>query len=91
MNEGRHWDVVLTRQAEKNLRRLPKPLLQRIDRLLEQLAVDPTPPNCKKLVGNPDLYRVRIGDWRIIYTLKAEQLIVLVVRIAPRGEAYRNL
>ncbi len=91
MSEAQHWEVVLTRQAEKALRRLPRTLLQRIDRALTALSTDPTPPDCKKLVGQPDLYRVRVGDWRIVYALEAQRLVVLVVRIAPRGAVYRNL
>jgi len=91
MGDSNHWDVVLTRRAEKELRRLPRILLRRIDRVLELLAENPIPPDCKRLAGYPDLYRVRVGDWRIVYALEAERLLVLVVRIAPRGKAYRNL
>jgi mRNA interferase RelE/StbE len=91
MSETPRWEVILTRQAERALRRLPRPLLQRLDHALAALAENPTPPDCKKLVGHPDLYRVRVGDWRIVYTLEAQRLVVLVIRIAPRGEVYRGL
>lgn len=91
MSEPSRWEVVLTRQAERALRRLPRPLLQRLDHALAALAENPAPPDCKKLVGHPDLYRVRVGDWRIVYTLQAQHLVVLVIRIAPRGEVYRHL
>lgn len=91
MSETKRWEVVLTRQAEKVLRRLPRTLLQRIDHALTVLATNPTPADCKKLVERPDLYRIRVGDWRVVYSLEDQRLIVLVIRIAPRGAVYRNL
>ncbi len=91
MVESRQWDIVLTREAEKSLRRLPRTLLQRIDRVLAQLSENPTPLDCKRLTGYPNLYRVRVGGGRIVYTLEHDRLVVLVIRIAPRGEVYRNL
>ena len=91
MAEGQRWQVLLARQPEKILRRLPRRLLQRVERAIESLSENPRPHSCKRLVGHRDLYRVRVGDWRIIYALEDDRLIVLVVKIAPRGRAYRNL
>ncbi|MEJ5308670.1 MAG: type II toxin-antitoxin system RelE/ParE family toxin [Anaerolineae bacterium] len=91
MSEPQHWEVVLAHQPERMLRRLPRGLLQRLDRLLSELAENPRPAGVKKLVGHLNLYRVRLGDWRVIYAIEDEQLVVLVIRIAPRGEAYRGL
>ena len=91
MSDAPQWNVILTRQAEKALQRLPSTLLKRISHALTVLAENPTPPGCKKLVNRPDLYRVRVGDWRIVYTLHAQRLVVMVIRIAPRGKVYRNL
>jgi mRNA interferase RelE/StbE len=65
--------------TEKELRRLDKPLRQRVRQVINQLAVDPRPPGCKKLVGYNNLYRLRVGDWRISYAVEADKLIVLVV------------
>ena len=91
MAEGQRWQVILARQPQKVLRRLPRRLLQRVERTIEGLAENPRPPGCKRLVGHRDLYRVRVEDWRIIYALEDDRLIVLIVKIAPRGRAYRNL
>jgi mRNA interferase RelE/StbE len=91
MTESRRWEVVLARQPEKILRRLPRGLLQRVEQTIEALADNPRPPGCKRLVGHGDLYRVRVGDWRIIYAIEDDRLIVLIVKIAPRGRVYRDL
>lgn len=87
----RRYTVIVERQAEKTLRRLPKEILLRVDRLLLSLADEPRPIGCKKLRGYESLYRLRVGDWRIIYSVVNDELAVLVIEIAPRGEVYRDL
>jgi len=87
----RRYTVIVERQAEKTLRRLPKEVLSRVDRLLMSLAEEPRPAGCKKLRGYENLYRLRVGDWRLIYAIEDDQLVVLIIEVAPRGEAYRNL
>ena len=87
---GPAWEIIFERQAERMLRRLPTDLLYRIDQAVMGLAQDPRPPGCKKLRGYQDLYRLRVEDWRIIYAVRDARLIVLILEIAPRGEAYRN-
>ena len=85
------WQIILTRQPQKVLRRLPKDLLQRIDLQFVALSKNPRPAGSKKLSGFDNLYRVRVGDWRISYAIEEERLVILVLEIAPRGNAYRNL
>lgn len=84
------YTVIVERQVEKALRRLPKDILTRADRLLLSLADEPRPAGSKKLKGYGNLYRLRIGDWRLIYAVEDDLLVVLVIEIAPRGEAYRD-
>ncbi len=91
MAQTKHWTVLISRDAKKILRRLPKDVLRRISKAIDALADNPRPTGCKKLVGYEALYRVRVGDWRISYAVEDERLIVLVIEIAPRGGAYRNL
>jgi mRNA interferase RelE/StbE len=88
---SRRYTVIVERQVEKALRRLPKQVLARVDRLLLSLADEPRPAGCKKLRGYETLYRLRVGDWRLIYAIEDDELVVLVIEIAPRGEAYRDL
>lgn len=85
------YRVRVHKSASKILARLPKDLLGRIAAAIDGLAVDPRPPGCKKLTGKYDHYRVRVGDWRITYTIEDDMLIVTVIEIAPRIGAYRNL
>lgn len=85
------YEIVFERQAERAFKRLPRNLAERIDRAILKLASDPRPIGCKKLEGYADLYRIRVGDWRSVYAIEDEQLIVLVVEISPRGGAYRDL
>jgi len=88
---GATWQVILSRNPKKVIRRVPADLRRRILAKLHTLEKNPRPTGCKKLVGLASLYRVRVGNWRIIYTIKDEELIVLVLEIVPRGSAYRNL
>lgn len=85
------WQIVIHRRAEKVLQRLPKDLLQHLRSAIRDLARDPRPAGCKKLAGYDTLYRVRVGDWRISYAVEDDRLIILILEVAPRGGAYRNL
>ncbi len=91
MTDRARWQIIVTKQPEKALRKLPRDLRERIDRAILALREDPRPAGCKKLAGYADLYRVRVGDWRITYAIKDAELIVLVIEVAPRGGAYRDL
>jgi len=60
----------------------------------EALAVlrdDPRPPGCVKLTGADDLWRIRVGQYRVVYTIRDDELLVLVVRVAHRRDVYRGL
>ncbi len=89
--EERRYQVQVHRSAAKILDRLPKDLLRRIAAAIDGLTADPMPSGCKKLVGKYNHYRVRVGDWRITYTIEDDVLVVTVIEIRPRGGAYRNL
>jgi mRNA interferase RelE/StbE len=58
---------------------------------IEALAEEPFPRGAKKLRGHPDLWRIRIGGWRVVYTVEGERLVVLVLMIAGRGDVYVRL
>ncbi len=84
------YQILFTKQADKTLRKLPRNTAQLIRQKLEQLAEDPFAytPNVTRLQGRPG-YRLRVGDWRVIYEVEDGRLIILVLRIAPRGGVYR--
>lgn len=54
------------------------------------LADNPRPPASRKLEGHEDLYRLRVGDWRIIYVIQDAELLIVVVEIGSRGNVYRK-
>ncbi len=64
-------------------------LYQRLSDTISNLASDPRPPDCLKMQGGDGLYRVRVGDYRIIYEIQDAVLVVLVVQIGNRREVYR--
>ena len=69
--------------------RLPANLQRRVNVRVALLADSPRPPGCAKLSGFPSRYRIRVGDYRVIYEVKDELLTVLVVRVGHRREVYR--
>lgn len=84
------YRTLFSRDAIKALRRMPKNTALLIRSKIDQLAQDPFAANnnVKKLTGRPG-YRLRVGDWRVIYDVETELRILSVKRIAPRGEVYR--
>lgn len=85
------YTVLLAPAAERQLKTLDKPLQQRITKRLTRLGDNPRPHGVDKLAGEDNLYRVREGEYRIIYTIQDKELIVLVVKIRHRKEVYRKL
>ena len=81
--------VVITRSPQKALDRLEGDIYTRITRKLKELEDNPRPMGVEKLAGSEDLYRVRVGNWRIVYAIQDPELIVLVVKVAHRREVYR--
>jgi len=82
--------VVLLPRARKSLERLDRSVQLRIQAALELLAEHPRPPRATALVGETDIYRVRVGDYRILYSVADEIRIIEIRRIAHRREAYRS-
>ena len=75
--------------AKRELRKLPDQARRRILAAVDGLKEDPRPPGVKKLVGVEHSYRIRVGDYRVIYSVFASALFLEVIRVADRKEAYR--
>jgi mRNA interferase RelE/StbE len=91
MAEAAPWRVLLHREAGHELRRLPKHAITRVWQRIEGLALDPLPDDAVALRGHPGLYRLRVGDWRLIYHMDQTLKIVTVLRVGHRGDVYRTL
>ncbi|BCA56446.1 Plasmid stabilization system protein [Nitrospira sp. KM1] len=82
------YKLVIKKSAERELRTIPKSDLRRITERLRGLADTPRPQGCEKLSGH-DQYRIRQGDYRIIYGIDDEARIVTLVKVGHRREIYR--
>ncbi len=82
------YRIELKKSVEKDLAPIPKKDLQRIIAAIESLADDPRPPQSKKLSGL-EQYRLRQGNYRILYSIKDDLLIVFVVAVGHRKDIYR--
>lgn len=82
------YRVALTASAEKELQGLSSKMVDRIMPRLERLAVSPRPPGCKKLKGGDNEWRIRVGDYRLVYEIDDAAKTVDVTRIAHRREVY---
>lgn len=85
------YAVEIRPSARRELADVPKGQRQRIAAKIDALADDPRPAGCVKLAGGADLWRIRIGNYRVVYTIDGQRLIVQVVRVAHRREVYRGL
>jgi mRNA interferase RelE/StbE len=93
MGKGDTYRVEITPHAKRSLGRLGREAgsLARILHAIEALAQDPRPTGCSKLKASryDNLYRIRIGDWRIIYAVEDERIVVVILDVVRRDEAYR--
>jgi mRNA interferase RelE/StbE len=84
------YSVLLEREAEKEVRSLPSQILHRLDRHLLALSNDPWPRGALKLKGKAgEGWRIKVGDYRILYVVEKEQQVVKVYRIKHRRDVYR--
>ncbi|MEO5338760.1 MAG: type II toxin-antitoxin system RelE/ParE family toxin [Magnetospirillum sp. WYHS-4] len=83
------WSIEYSVEALVSLRRIPANTARTIRSKVERLAINPYAPNnnVKALKGRPG-YRLRVGDWRVLYTLRNDVVTILVLEIAPRCRAY---
>ncbi|MFC4755413.1 type II toxin-antitoxin system RelE family toxin [Dietzia aurantiaca] len=82
------YRVEFTSAAARQVRKLPRPARDRVLEAIEDLGDDPRPHGAKKLVGERTAWRIRIGDYRVLYDVFDSELTVSVVRAAHRREVY---
>ncbi len=84
--------IEVSRRAEKYLTRIrDRKLLLRLSAAIDALGEDPRPAGSVKMSGFADRWRVRVGDWPIVYEIEDGRLVVLVLAIALRGEVYKGM
>lgn len=83
------YAVALARSANRELSRLPAAVVERIARALDRLEHDPRPRGSQKLAGSESTYRLRVGDYRVIYEVDDEARSVVVTRVRHRKDAYQ--
>jgi len=84
------YSLEIKQSAQKELDALDDALFTRIDRKILALADNPRPAGCKKLKGYKDQWRVRVGDWRVVYIIDDAARLVSITRIAHRREVYER-
>jgi mRNA interferase RelE/StbE len=83
------YAVTFARSARRELEALDRPLVARVFKRIEALTGNPRPAGCRKLVGQVNLWRIRIGDYRLIYEVDDGKRVVDVVAVRHRSDAYR--
>jgi len=83
------YKLEILRSANKDVRKIDKRYIEHIFNTIKSLAENPFPSHCKKLKGSESSYRIRIGDYRIIYEVETKEKIVTIFHIRHRQDAYK--
>ena len=83
------YSLEITRTAEKQLRKLPADARRRVARAMVALGDDPYPPGSRKLMGHDDVFRIRAGVYRLIYSVSGRRLVIIILKIRHRKDVYR--
>ena len=84
------YSVELTRTAEKQLRRIAKSERHRVVDAIQGLAQTPRPHGARKLQGYDEVYRVRVGRYRVVYEIVEDRVVVIVLKVGHRKDVYRS-
>ncbi len=84
------YSVDFSKAARKQLKKLPSDVQERILFKINELAIEPRPNGVKKLQGEENSYRIRVGDYRVVYDIFDDVLLITVIRVKHRNQAYRD-
>ncbi len=84
------YRVEFSKGAKKQFRKLPSNIQKRIQAKIDELAIEPRPNRLKKLQGADNSYRIRVVDYRLVYEIKDDVLLVIVIKIKHRSEVYKD-
>jgi mRNA interferase RelE/StbE len=82
------YEIFFRESVWKELKKIPKADLKKILSRIEQLGTDPRPMGCEKLTGH-EFYRIRVGNYRIVYSIQDNELTIWVVKVGNRKDVYR--
>ncbi len=83
------YRIEISRTAEKQLGKLPRLDQMRVVTAIRGLADDPLPKGSRKLTGYEDVFRIRVGRYRILYSISGKELVIIVLKIGHRKDIYR--
>ena len=83
------YTITFTRSARKELEALDAKIVNRLFPKIENLAKEPRPAGCRKLTGNKYLWRIRVGNYRIVYSINDEKYLVDIIAVRDRKDAYK--
>ena len=85
------YKIEWKKSASKELKQLDRLVIPKVVKAVEKLATNPTPPGGRKIRGSEHTYRIRLGEYRIIYSIKSNVLVIEVISVGHRKEIYRRL
>jgi len=85
------YRIEVSATAEKQIRKLPREDQVRVLRAIRPLATEPLPPGSRKVRGYDDVFRIRVGTYRILYRVEGRRLLIIILKIGHRREIYRSL
>ena len=83
------YGIEISRTAEKQLRKLPRDDQQRVVNSILALAEAPRPRGSRKLSGYDDVFRIRVGSYRVLYSISGQTLVIIILKIGHRRDIYR--
>ena len=83
------YRIEVSATAERQIRKLARADQIRLIRLIQSLSSEPRPPGCRKLTGYDDVFRVRLGRYRVLYSIEDRRLVIIVLKAGDRKDVYR--
>ncbi|MCB2262712.1 MAG: type II toxin-antitoxin system RelE/ParE family toxin [Candidatus Thiosymbion ectosymbiont of Robbea hypermnestra] len=85
------YSIEWKHSAKKELRKLPDYMIRKVILSIDGLSKNPIPKGSRKILGTEHTYRIRVGDYRIVYSLDSGKLVVEIIRVSHRKNVYKNL
>jgi len=84
-----NYKIEISLTADRQFKELPQLEQLRIARAIQQLGANPYPTGCRKLTGYKDMFRIRVGNYRVIYSVDKKRIVIIILKIGHRKDVYR--